>query len=371
MATKEPTTPETNPEEEMEEDEQGEEEFGHVDEYEMAGDDGFEDVEEEEGQQEADVDDDEGGEGEEEEEEELDDSRSGAPLSAPGAPAAGSEDAAHAQEHLPEADSPGGKEPTAETPAAVDLNAASKSGDVAADRPSGSVPESTTAASAPAPATGDVDLKQLEAQASKVAQDMQNAAMEMSTKLSASFKSALGGLSSSEPPTLSKLAGGLASWWSSLDPPAQPQRNETAERVQASSKATSELQELFSLLPEENLVESFKCKLLQTYGCSHNTFTPAIQMAFQGTMYITDKHTCFSVEERARKLPFKILHTDIVKAERHRPQRKGDLSDVLRLDLAPGTSGDQSQQFLAFKDFESGGALDSALALVEHLMDGS
>ncbi len=88
---------------------------------------------------------------------------------------------------------------------------------------------------------------------------------------------------------------------------------------------TSELQELFGLSAEENLVETFKCKLLQTYGCSHNNFTPAIQvgkmppltrsarlkltsrleqMAFQGTLYITDAHTCFSVEERNRKVRF-------------------------------------------------------------------
>ena len=49
-------------------------------------------------------------------------------------------------------------------------------------------------------------------------------------------------------------------------------------------------------------MEEFKCKLLQTYSCAHNGFTPAIQMAFQGTLYITDMHTCFSVEERNRKV---------------------------------------------------------------------
>ena len=53
------------------------------------------------------------------------------------------------------------------------------------------------------------------------------------------------------------------------------------ERVLASSKATTELQDLFGLSAEENLVEEFKCKLLQTYSCAHNTFTPSIQMAFQ------------------------------------------------------------------------------------------
>jgi hypothetical protein len=129
-------------------------------------------------------------------------------------------------------------------------------------------------------------------------------------QLADSFKSALGGFgaSSAAPSSLSGLAGGLSNWWSSLDPPSQPQRNETTDAIQASSKvgiqggqkwfsyqgsspqghpfitimssmqATSELQELFGLQPEENLVETFKCRLLQTYGCNHNNFTPAIQV---------------------------------------------------------------------------------------------
>lgn len=41
----------------------------------------------------------------------------------------------------------------------------------------------------------------------------------------------------------------------------------------------------------------------------------------------------------------------------------GDLSDILKLALSDG-------RWLSFKDFDSGGDLDSALALVEHLMEG-
>jgi len=33
------------------------------------------------------------------------------------------------------------------------------------------------------------------------------------------------------------------------------------------------------------------------------------QMAFQGTLYITDKHTCFDVEEHGRKLPITLEHS--------------------------------------------------------------
>lgn len=44
-------------------------------------------------------------------------------------------------------------------------------------------------------------------------------------------------------------------------------------------------------------------------------------------------------------------------------------SDCLRLDLAPPKDAAVSPHYVAFKDFDTGGALDSALALIEHLME--
>lgn len=64
-------------------------------------------------------------------------------------------------------------------------------------------------------------------------------------------------------------------------------------------------------------------------------------------------------------MPFKIAHSSIEKAVRQRSQRKGDLSDILRLSIKP--TGGVSGQFIALKDFETSN-LDSALALIEHLM---
>lgn len=37
------------------------------------------------------------------------------------------------------------------------------------------------------------------------------------------------------------------------------------------------------------------------------------QMAFEGTLYITDKHTCFDVEEQGRKLPITLEHAAVRK----------------------------------------------------------
>lgn len=45
-------------------------------------------------------------------------------------------------------------------------------------------------------------------------------------------------------------------------------------------------------------------------------------MAFQGTLYITDQHVCFTVEERSHTLPIKVQHRDIKQVTRQRPQPK-------------------------------------------------
>ena len=45
-------------------------------------------------------------------------------------------------------------------------------------------------------------------------------------------------------------------------------------------------------------------------------------MAFQGTLYITDQHVCFTVEERSHTLPIKVQHRDVKQVTRQRPQPK-------------------------------------------------
>ena len=56
-------------------------------------------------------------------------------------------------------------------------------------------------------------------------------------QLAVGLKSALGGAAEAGT-NLSKLAGGLSTWWSSLDPAPHQQLDEQAERVQASGKVT-------------------------------------------------------------------------------------------------------------------------------------
>lgn len=46
-------------------------------------------------------------------------------------------------------------------------------------------------------------------------------------------------------------------------------------------------------------------------------------MAFQGTMYLTDRHMCFSIEERGKQLPIKVPLSGITRATRQLPVQKG------------------------------------------------
>eukprot|EP01024_Parvocaulis_polyphysoides_P052025 TRINITY_DN5123_c0_g1_i1.p3 TRINITY_DN5123_c0_g1~~TRINITY_DN5123_c0_g1_i1.p3 ORF type:complete len:116 (-),score=9.55 TRINITY_DN5123_c0_g1_i1:226-573(-) len=107
-------------------------------------------------------------------------------------------------------------------------------------------------------------------------------------------------------------------------------------------------------------MEEFRCKLLQMLVCNHNGFTPPIQMAFQGVLYITDRRVCFELEERKSVVP-KFLLSDVVKAERRGPARKGEKSHILYIQLQG------EDQFVSFKDFQEDQDLDSALGLIEHL----
>ncbi|KAK3262642.1 hypothetical protein CYMTET_28509 [Cymbomonas tetramitiformis] len=79
-------------------------------------------------------------------------------------------------------------------------------------------------------------------------------------------------------------------------------------------------------------------------------------MAFQGTLYILGKYTCFSAAERGRNLPIILEHAQIVKVEKQQPSRRSTKPDVLQLQLS-------ETEWMCVKDFEPG-SLDSALALL-------
>ncbi|CAI7847116.1 unnamed protein product [Closterium sp. NIES-53] len=121
-----------------------------------------------------------------------------------------------------------------------------------------------------------------------------------------------------------------------------------------------DLQAIFGLPTHETLLEAFPCRLLQLYRPVHNTFTPDMRRAFRGTLYITHQHVCLCLDDSARRIPIKLEAAEVAGVGKQ-AARRGDSSDQLKIDLSGAHSS------LLLQDFASPDALDSALALLEHI----
>ena len=174
----------------------------------------------------------------------------------------------------------------------------------------------------------------------------------------------------------------LSSWFGAAVEPepeatAMQTHQATPERAPAQAAPPSRdeqrvLVDVFGLSPSERVIEAFPAKLVQTYTCSHNDYTPDIQMAFAGTMYVTDRHTAFNVEERGRKLPLVVEHAQIARVERQRARDAG-AGDTLRVVLSTDDDGDDEGEeplHITFGSFPKG-ELESCLGLLEHLTSSS
>ena len=194
-----------------------------------------------------------------------------------------------------------------------------------------------------------------------------------------SYEEATGGGSGAEgeEDAFAVVSKGLTSFWNEIDTMMQDNgggdddadvaadaSSDPAQRLGGRRKpslAPGALQKLFPSLPAgSTLIESFECKLFQTYTCSHNAFTPDVQMSFSGVLYITERHTCFALEERGQKVPVVVEHEAVAAVQRERAPKGVKGQDVVRVNLQGG-------KHLAFKEFAGEGELDGALALLEHL----
>ena len=128
-------------------------------------------------------------------------------------------------------------------------------------------------------------------------------------------------------------------------------------QVAASGAPEDTLTELFKLAKDESLVDTFVCKLQQSYCCSHNSYTPPVQMTYACMLSITDRHVCFAVKEAERVPPFKLPHSAVQSAG-----LSEELQALLTIRLKDGTS-------VVLREFVGGDAASNALALVEHLAD--
>ncbi|CAI5998085.1 unnamed protein product [Closterium sp. NIES-64] len=121
-----------------------------------------------------------------------------------------------------------------------------------------------------------------------------------------------------------------------------------------------DLQAIFGLPTHETLLEAFPCRLLQLYRPVYNTFTPDMRRAFRGMLYITQQHICLCLDDSGRRIPIKLEAAEVAGVGKQ-AARRGDSSDQLKIDLSGAHTS------LLLQDFASPQALDSALALLEHI----
>ncbi|CAI5941012.1 unnamed protein product [Closterium sp. NIES-64] len=121
-----------------------------------------------------------------------------------------------------------------------------------------------------------------------------------------------------------------------------------------------DLQAIFGLPTHETLLEAFPCRLLQLYRPVYNTFTPDMRRAFRGMLYITHQHVCLCLDDSGRRIPIKLEAAEVAGVGKQ-AARRGDSSDQLKIDLSGAHTS------LLLQDFASPDALDSALALLEHI----
>ena len=84
-----------------------------------------------------------------------------------------------------------------------------------------------------------------------------------------------------------EMRGFVSSLWSSFDGP--PKQHEEKDAMQ-------EIKEKLGLDEDENILESFRCKLIQQYVPSNNAFTLPKSIGFAGQLHIASAHIGFELD---------------------------------------------------------------------------
>lgn len=84
-----------------------------------------------------------------------------------------------------------------------------------------------------------------------------------------------------------EMRGFVSSLWSSFDGP--PKQHEEKDAMQ-------EIKEKLGLDEDENILESFRCKLIQQYVPSNNAFTQPKSIGFAGQLHIASGHIGFELD---------------------------------------------------------------------------
>eukprot|EP01025_Chloroclados_australasicus_P013200 TRINITY_DN16262_c0_g1_i1.p1 TRINITY_DN16262_c0_g1~~TRINITY_DN16262_c0_g1_i1.p1 ORF type:complete len:339 (-),score=46.71 TRINITY_DN16262_c0_g1_i1:251-1267(-) len=159
------------------------------------------------------------------------------------------------------------------------------------------------------------------------------------------------------------ITSGFANWWGAKPAEGADRQARVQQMIQEGAAADESLKQHFKLALSESVVESFACKLVQTYACTHNSHTPSIQMVFGGKLHITEANICFLIEERGKQLPLQIAHVFVARCKQEGSHPWSSAS-LLKISLKDNT-------YVCFKDFSDAEAHANATALVQHLTEAA
>lgn len=114
----------------------------------------------------------------------------------------------------------------------------------------------------------------------------------------------------------------MSSFWSAFDDPST-----TAAKDEQSELA---LRQRLGLLENEAILEVFRCKIIQSYSPTNNSFTGPKNIAFSGQLHVATGHVCFELDGAggASAEPISIPKNQIIGVVRE--------GDALRIGLSEG-----------------------------------
>lgn len=130
-----------------------------------------------------------------------------------------------------------------------------------------------------------------------------------------------------------EVKGFFGSLWGSMDDPASGLKSRQALSAAASSQ---DMKERFGIDDEdEKILESFRCKLIQQYVASNNSFTPPKTIGFSGHLHIASNYVIFEFDNRSNGKPVVIPVADVNNVQQNEEeQREG----VIVMNLKGGRS---------------------------------
>lgn len=117
-----------------------------------------------------------------------------------------------------------------------------------------------------------------------------------------------------------EVKGFFGSLWGSMDDSVDASKSRQAVSAAASSQ---DMKERFGIEDEdEKILESFRCKLIQQYVASNNSFTPPKTIGFSGQLHIASNYVIFEFDNRSNGKPVVIPVADVNNVQQNEEEQR-------------------------------------------------